>query len=119
MGTISPVPALEAQYRAGIIAATEALESAVGQKQEPLFSRGIFSSPKNQPAHLIAAHVYAAIAAAGPAMVDNSTRARILTLAIRTAEMVRANGFGEKGWAALKDAIAARKKPTAPARHAG
>lgn len=120
MGTISPVPALEAQYRAGIIAATTALETLTKAGQTPIFSRGIFSSPKNAPAHEIAAGVYTAIGSIPGMPTDNSTRARILTLAVRTAELVQANGFGDKGWQALKDAVAARKKASAaPARQAG
>ncbi len=109
MPRASTTRALEPHYRAAIVAATTALERILDADGEvPLFSGGQFASPKNATAVTVAAEVEQAIAAAGEPQPTGSKRTTVLTIAVRSAFVVRTGGFGDAGWAALMTLLARR-----------
>jgi hypothetical protein len=122
MGRANAKPELEAAFRLATIAATAFLEQADTEGREPpLFSGGVFASPKNETAQDMAALVDAAIAEVavgdGVTLPTGAIKAGILTFAVRAAHVVRQHGFGEKGWAELAARLR-HQRPGRPERRA-
>lgn len=94
---ISPNPALEAHYRAAIVASVAWLEAH--NDPAPTWSGGQHASPVDVLAQTHQRVIMEAIAAQPGSTPQGVFLRTIVTIAVRTAFIARSHKFGDAGWA--------------------
>lgn len=111
MGNANVNPALEDRYRAAVVAACDYLEQYTSSNPSsdllPKFVYGRGISAKDEAATKMVEAVRAVIAD----MPEGSAKQDVISFAVRAANLVRVNGWGEKGWAALAGSLRPVRRP--------